>query len=66
MGYSDSDWGGDYIARRSTTGYLFYVDKCLVSWVSKRQTTVALSSCEAEYMALKEATKEYLWIKAIL
>ena len=35
IGYSDADWGGDYPSRRSTTGYLFYLDNSLISWTSK-------------------------------
>ena len=66
IGYSDSDWGGDITSRQSTTGYLFYVNNSLVSWVSKLQPTTALSSCEAEYTALKEATKEALFIRSLI
>ncbi len=57
LGYSDSDWGGDVETRKSTSGYVFKMANSAVSWSSKRQKTVALSSCEAEYMALTEATK---------
>jgi hypothetical protein len=66
IGYSDADWGGDYISRRSTTGYLFYFNNSLISWTSKLQHTVALSSCEAEYMALRDAVKEQLFIKSLI
>lgn len=65
IGYSDSDWGGD-ITRRSTTGYLFTFNSTIISWSSKLQKTVALSSCEAEYMALKDTIKEYTWLKNVL
>lgn len=64
--YVDSDWGGDIGTRRSTTGYLFVYRGTPLSWNSKLQRTVALSSCEAEYMALKEAIKEQQYIKALL
>lgn len=64
-GYCDSDWGGDY-TRKSTTGYLFLLDKNIVSWNSRLQKTIALSSCEAEYMALKEAVKENLYINSLI
>jgi hypothetical protein len=66
IGYSDSDWGGDYPTRRSTTGYLFTFNNTAISWSSKLQKTIALSSCEAEYMALKETIKEYTWLKLLL
>ena len=54
----DADWGGDYTTRKLTTGYLFLFGNSAVSWSSKLQKIVALSSCEAEYMALKEGIKE--------
>jgi len=66
IGYSDADWGGDKATRRSTTGYLFKIANSTIIWNSKLQKTVALSSCEAEYMAIKEALKEMLYIKAII
>jgi len=56
--YVDADWGSDPIDRRSTTGYVFTLGSAPVSWKTRKQPTVALSSCEAEYMALAEATKE--------
>ena len=64
-GYVDSDWGGDYSTRKSTTGYIFLLGYTPISWSSKLQKSVAISSCEAEYMALKEATKELIWLKAV-
>jgi hypothetical protein len=64
-GFVDSDWGGDYPTRKSTTGYIFFYANAPVSWSSKIQKTVALSSCEAEYMALKEAIKEFVWLSSL-
>ena len=64
-GLTDSDWGGDYPTNRSTTGYLFYYANAPVSWSSRLQKTVALSSCEAEYMGLKEGIKEYVWLQSL-
>ena len=59
-GYSDSDWAGSVKDRRSTTGYCFSLSENgpPISWKSQKQSTVALSSCEAEYMALCAASKE--------
>ena len=54
--------GGDYPTPKSTTGYIFFYANAPVSWSSKIQKTVALFSCEAEYMALKEAIKEFVWL----
>ena len=65
LGYCDSDWGGDTGTRRSTTGYIYLFRGSPLAWGSKLQKTVALSSCEAEYMALKEAIKEQQYITAI-
>ena len=62
LGYTDSDWGGDTIARKSTSGYLFLLNGNVISWVSMQQKTVALSSCEAEYMAYREAIKESTYL----
>ena len=65
IGYVDSDWGGDYTTRKSTTGYLFTFGNTPISWSSKLQKSVAISFCEAEYMALKEAAKELIWLKTV-
>jgi hypothetical protein len=65
-GYCDADWAGDLDERKSTTGYAFYIGQGVVSWNSKRQTTVALSTAEAEYMAATQAAKEALWLKHLL
>ena len=65
VGYCDADWGGDRDIRKSTTGYLFLIGGTPVSWASKLQKTVALSTCEAEYMALREAIKEQAYLKII-
>ena len=50
-GYTNADWAGDYDTRKSTSGYIFNVGSRAISWSSKRQPTVALSSCEAVYRA---------------
>ena len=65
-GYSDSDWGGDISSRKSTSGFLFLYNNNIISWNSTLQKTVALSSCEAEYMALKEATKESIYLTSVI
>ncbi len=61
VGYVDADWGSQVDDRKSTTGYLFKAQGSAISWSSKKQTTVALSSCEAEYMGLSSAVQEALW-----
>ena len=65
-GYSDSDWARDKESRKSTSGYIFMLNGGPVSWCSKRQATVALSSFEAEYIALTLAAKEATWLRLLL
>ena len=65
VGYSDSDLAGCPDTTRSTGGYVFYFDGCLVSWRSKRQSKVATSTAVAEYYALNDAAKEGLYLKRL-
>ena len=65
-GYVDADWGGETETRRSTSGYIFQVAGCTISWRSIRQAIVALSSTEAEYIAMRFATQETIWFKRLL
>jgi hypothetical protein len=51
MAYTDADWAGSIDERRSTSGAWFYLGECLVSWLSKKQSSVSLSTAEAEYIA---------------
>ncbi len=66
VGYADADWGNSTADRRSVTGYLFYLSGAPVLWKARVQTTVALSTCEAEYMASADAVKSLLWLKSML
>lgn len=63
IGYCDADWAGDVSDRRSTTGYVFVMNDAAISWNSRKQPTVALSSTEAEYMSLTAAIQEAKWLK---
>ncbi|KAK9181573.1 hypothetical protein WN944_024711 [Citrus x changshan-huyou] len=63
-GYVDSDFTGDLDKRKSTTGYVFTLAGAAVSWVSKLQTVVALSTTEAEYMAATQACKKAILIQS--
>lgn len=65
-GYVDADWANCLMDRRSYTGYVFILSKGPISWESKKQRTVALSSTEAEYMGLTEAAKENMYIREFL
>uniref|UniRef100_A0A1Y1LCN3 Endonuclease n=1 Tax=Photinus pyralis TaxID=7054 RepID=A0A1Y1LCN3_PHOPY len=66
LGYVDADWGGDCKDRKSTTGYFFKLCDCTVSWCSKKQPSVALSSTEAEYVALSMAVSEACWLSNLI
>lgn len=57
-GYTDSDWVGSTDDRKSTSGYVFLLGNKAISWASKKQMTIALSSAEAEYMAATSAACE--------
>jgi hypothetical protein len=63
--YSDADWASQE-HRHSISGYVFTIDGGAVSWSSKKQPIVALSTTEAEYIAATHAAKEALWIRAFL
>jgi hypothetical protein len=66
LGYCDADWGGDLEDRRSTTWFVVMIGGGAISWSSKRQPTIALSTTEAEYMANTQATKEAIWITKLM
>lgn len=65
-GHSDSDWAEQREDRRSTTGFVFCLGPNPVSWKSRRQPTIALSSTEAKYMALTDASREAIWWRSLL
>ena len=60
-GYTDSDWG----VKHSTSGHVFMHSSAAITWGSKKQATVALSSCEAEIVAGSEAAKEAVYLRAL-
>ena len=64
--YSDADWAGNPIDRKSISGYTAILSGAAISWSSKKQSTVALSSTEAEYIAAAHATQEATWIQTFL
>lgn len=65
-GYSDADYAGDRDTRRSTTGYVFTYNGTAISWNSKRQSSTAMSTMEAEYYAASLASKEAIWLQVLL
>lgn len=66
VGFSDSSHNIDQDDGRSTTGHIFYFGSSPISWCSQKQSTVALSSCEAEFMAATEAARQAIWLQDIL
>ncbi|XRB16515.1 retrovirus-related Pol polyprotein [Pseudoscourfieldia marina] len=66
IGYRDASWGDNHENRRSTSGYIFFLNGGPISWASYLQTTVALSTVESEVMALTEAIKEAIYIRRLL
>lgn len=65
-GFTDADFAGDKLDRKSTTGYLFKIFGGLVSWSSKKQSRVADSSCEAEFVALHAGSQEACWFRYLM
>ena len=61
-GFVDVDWARDMDQRRSTNGYVFNLFGGAISWMSKKQFVVALSTTKAEYMAATQASKEAVWL----
>ena len=65
-GYSDADWGSDLDSCRSISEYMFTINTGVVSWSSKWQPTVMLSTAKAKYMALTHTMKEAIWLCTLL
>ena len=65
-GYCDADYAGDPNDRRSCSGYIFMMSSGPVSWCSRKQTCVALSTAEAEYISLANASQEAVWLNRVV
>jgi hypothetical protein len=65
-GYADADWAGSAVDRKSTSGCCFTLGSTMVSWCSRKQSSVALSTTEAEYIALSVAVREAVWLHKLL
>jgi hypothetical protein len=61
--YTDADWVGSVDDRKSTSGGAFFLGNSLVSWLSKKQSSVSLSTIEAEYIATTSCCTQVLWMK---
>ncbi|CAL9019344.1 unnamed protein product [Prunus brigantina] len=66
IGYCDSDWSGSEDDMRSTSGYAFHLGSGVFSWASVKQSSVALSTAEAEYVSAAEATAQAMWLRFVL
>ncbi|GJZ26954.1 hypothetical protein Tco_0571207 [Tanacetum coccineum] len=64
--YADFDHAGDYVDRKSTSGVCMFMGCCLTSWFAKKQTALAISTTEAEYVSARKACKQALWMKQAL
>ena len=66
VGYSDSDWGGDLDDHRSTSGYCFKFGTTSCSWSSKKQSIVALSTCEAKFVVAASSSCQVIWLRNLM
>jgi hypothetical protein len=66
VGYTDNDCGGNTYDRKSTSGYTFHFGTGIVSWASRKQPIVTLSSTELEYVAATRATCQAVWMRRML
>ncbi|CAA7267819.1 unnamed protein product [Cyclocybe aegerita] len=66
LGFTDSDWANCLDTRRSVGGYGFTLGSGVISWTSKKQSTIATSTCQAEYMAAFDASKEAMFLRNLL
>nr|GEW31808.1 retrovirus-related Pol polyprotein from transposon TNT 1-94 [Tanacetum cinerariifolium] len=64
--YADFDHVGDYVDRKSTSGICTFMGCCLTSWFSKKQTTLAISTTEGEYVSAEKVCQQALWMKQAL
>jgi KUP system potassium uptake protein len=66
VGFSDADYAADTTSRRSTSGYVFLLNGAAISWKTKLQPSVSLSTCEAELIALAFALQEGIWLRRLV
>jgi hypothetical protein len=65
-GYTDSDWAGSVSDRKSTSGCCFSLGSTMISWQSRKQSNIALSTTEVEYIAACSASCEAIWLRKLL
>jgi len=61
--FTDADWAGSIDDRKSTSGATFYLGGCLISWLSKKQTSISLSTAEEKYIVVTICCTQVLWMK---
>jgi hypothetical protein len=66
MGYADADWGGDLDERKSTSDYVFLLNNEVISWSSKKQSCISLSTMEAEFVIFSAVVQEIVWLRRFL
>lgn len=66
LAFSDADYAGDIKTRRTTTGYVFKLGECTISWCSQKQKVVALSTTESEYIAAAQTIEELIWLERLM
>src|SRR5207237_677753 len=66
IGYADASWNVESIEAKSFAGYITTVGNAMLTWQSRKQPMVALSTCEAEFMATVELSKEMIWLGSLL
>ena len=64
--FSDSDFAGDIDDRKSTTNFVFFMGDCAVTWSSKKQSIITLSTCEAEYVTATSCVCHAIWLRRLL
>ena len=64
--FTDVDWAGSVDDRKITSGATFYLGGCLVSWLTKKKTSISLSTAEAEYIAAAAFCTKVIWMKQTL
>jgi hypothetical protein len=65
-GYTDSDWMGSTVDRKSTSRYCFSLGSTMISWSSRKQGSIAQSTAEAEYIVASIASREAVWLRKLL
>jgi hypothetical protein len=66
QGYTNSDWEGSVVDRKSTSRCCFILGSCMISWLSRKKTSVALNTTKAEYITTSVASYEAVWLHKLL